>query len=63
MSNTRELGLHELEEVSGAGVWDEYGAARAAHAPTQAEWTAIGKQLSAIYIADHPPHLGQPLKK
>lgn len=71
MSNTRELGLNELEKVSGGG-WDpggtNYGAAWAAAqaatqtAPTPAEWKAIGEQISANYIANHSPHLGQPLK-
>jgi hypothetical protein len=62
-----ELTNEELETVTGA--WDrggqEYGArwAAARAAPTAAEWRAIGEQLSAIYIANHPPHLGQPLKQ
>ena len=62
-----ELTDEELNTVTGA--WDpggqEYGAhwaaaRRAAHTP--AEWKAIGEQLSAIYIANHSPHLGRPLK-
>jgi hypothetical protein len=61
-----ELTDEELNTVTGA--WDpggqEYGArwAAARAAPTPAEWKAIGEQLSAIYIANHSPHLGRPLK-
>jgi hypothetical protein len=61
-----ELTNEELSTVAGA--WDpggqEYGAhwAAARAAPTPAEWKAIGEQLSAIYIANHSPHLGRPLK-
>ena len=62
-----ELSNEELAIVTGA--WDpggqEYGArwAAARSAPTPAEWKAIGEQLSAIYIANHSPHLGRPLKQ
>jgi hypothetical protein len=61
-----ELSNEELNTVTGA--WDpggqQYGArwSAARAAPTPAEWKAIGEQLSAIYIANHPAHLGRPLK-
>jgi hypothetical protein len=67
----RQLTMIELtdEELNTAvGAWDpggqEYGArwAAARAAPTPAEWKAIGEQLSATYIANHSPHLGQPRK-
>ena len=61
-----ELTDVELNTVTGA--WDPGGkeylarwAAARQTAPTAAEWRAIGEQLSAIYTANHSPHLGRPL--
>ena len=65
----REINLsdRELDTVTGSGSdpreqpdyqhWRE-----GQHAPTPAEWRAIGEMISAIYNSGHSPHLGSPLK-
>ena len=57
-----ELNDEELSTVIGAAWGQDYSWSPARAAPTEAEWRAIEEQLSAIYSANHSPHLGRPLK-